>query len=75
MTYRRHTSGRRMTMSLAGKAMFISGASGGIGLAIATRAAADGAQIALVVKTAELHPSWKAPSLRFIKPINSLRFS
>jgi citronellol/citronellal dehydrogenase len=43
-------------MSLNGKTMFISGASRGIGLAIAKRAAADGANIALVAKTAEPHP-------------------
>ncbi|ORX01417.1 SDR family oxidoreductase [Mycolicibacillus trivialis] len=43
-------------MSLAGKTMFISGASRGIGLAIATRAARDGANIALIAKTAEPHP-------------------
>jgi citronellol/citronellal dehydrogenase len=43
-------------MSLKGKTMFISGASRGIGLAIAKRAAADGANIALVAKTAEPHP-------------------
>ena len=43
-------------MSLEGKTMFISGASRGIGLAIAKRAAADGANIALVAKTAEPHP-------------------
>ena len=36
--------------------MFISGASRGIGLAIAKRAAADGANIALIAKTAEPHP-------------------
>jgi len=39
-----------------GKTMFISGASRGIGLAIAKRAAQDGANIALVAKTAEPHP-------------------
>jgi citronellol/citronellal dehydrogenase len=43
-------------MSLNGKTMFISGASRGIGLAIAKRAAQDGANIALVAKTAEPHP-------------------
>ncbi len=43
-------------MSLSGKTMFISGASRGIGLAIAKRAAADGANIALIAKTAEPHP-------------------
>jgi len=43
-------------MSLSGKTMFISGASRGIGLAIAKRAAADGANIAVIAKTAEPHP-------------------
>jgi citronellol/citronellal dehydrogenase len=43
-------------MSLSGKTMFISGASRGIGLAIAKRAASDGANIALIAKTAEPHP-------------------
>src|ERR1700710_1662832 len=43
-------------MSLNGKTMFVSGASRGIGLAIAKRAAADGANIALIAKTAEPHP-------------------
>lgn len=42
--------------SLSGKTMFISGASRGIGLAIAKRVAADGANVALVAKTAEPHP-------------------
>jgi citronellol/citronellal dehydrogenase len=42
-------------MSLAGKTIFISGASRGIGLAIALRAARDGLNIALAAKTAELH--------------------
>jgi citronellol/citronellal dehydrogenase len=41
---------------LAGKTMFLSGGSRGIGLAIARRAAADGANIALIAKTAEPHP-------------------
>jgi citronellol/citronellal dehydrogenase len=41
---------------LAGKTMFISGASRGIGLAIAKRAAQDGANVCLVAKTAEPHP-------------------
>ncbi|OMC41359.1 short chain dehydrogenase [Mycobacterium sp. GA-1841] len=43
-------------MSLSGKTLFISGASRGVGLAIAKRAAADGANIALIAKTAEPHP-------------------
>ena len=47
-------------MSLSGKTMFISGASRGIGLAIAKKVAADGANIALVAKTAEPHPKLPA---------------
>src|SRR5271157_4485718 len=43
-------------MSLSGKTMFISGASRGIGLAIAKRAAQDGANVALIAKTADPHP-------------------
>jgi citronellol/citronellal dehydrogenase len=43
-------------MSLAGKTLFISGGSRGIGLAIAIRAARDGANVALIAKTAEPHP-------------------
>jgi citronellol/citronellal dehydrogenase len=42
--------------SLAGRTLFISGASRGIGLAIAVRAAQDGANVALIAKTAEPHP-------------------
>jgi citronellol/citronellal dehydrogenase len=45
-----------MTDSLAGKTLFITGASRGIGLAIALRAARDGANIAIAAKTAEPHP-------------------
>jgi citronellol/citronellal dehydrogenase len=41
---------------LKGRTMFISGASRGIGLAIAERAARDGANIALIAKTAEPDP-------------------
>ncbi len=43
-------------MSLAGKTLFISGGSRGIGLEIALRAARDGANVALIAKTAEPHP-------------------
>lgn len=43
-------------MSLAGKTLFISGASRGIGAAIALKAARDGANVAVVAKTAEPHP-------------------
>ncbi len=42
--------------SLAGKTLFISGASRGIGLAIALRAARDGANIAIAAKTSTPHP-------------------
>ncbi len=41
---------------LQGKTLLISGGSRGIGLAIAVKAAADGANVALVAKTAEPHP-------------------
>ena len=43
-------------MSLANKTLFITGASRGIGLAIALRAAADGANIAVVAKTVVADP-------------------
>ena len=43
-------------MSLAGKTVLMSGGSRGIGLAIALRAAADGANIALLAKTDTPHP-------------------
>ncbi|NCO18947.1 MAG: NAD(P)-dependent oxidoreductase [Gammaproteobacteria bacterium] len=42
--------------SLSGKTLFISGASRGIGEAIAMRAAADGANIAIAAKTDRRHP-------------------
>ncbi len=41
---------------LAGKTLFITGASRGIGKAIALRAAADGANVVIASKTAEPHP-------------------
>lgn len=44
------------TPSLKGKTLFITGASRGIGKAIAERAARDGANIVLFAKTAEPHP-------------------
>jgi citronellol/citronellal dehydrogenase len=44
------------TTSLSGKTLFITGASRGIGLAIALRAARDGANIAIAAKTAVPHP-------------------
>jgi len=46
-----------MNRTLAGKTIFISGGSRGIGLAIALRAARDGANVAIAAKTADSHPS------------------
>ena len=43
-------------MSLRGRTLFITGASRGIGHAIAVRAAADGANIVIAAKTTEPHP-------------------
>ncbi len=43
-------------MSLKGKTLFITGASRGIGLAIALRAARDGANVAVAAKTEAPHP-------------------
>src|SRR6195952_5304989 len=47
---------RTVSRTLAGKTLFISGASRGIGLAIAVRAPRDGANVAPIAKTAEPHP-------------------
>src|SRR6202790_3436963 len=43
-------------MSISGKTLFISGGSRGIGLAIALRAARDGANVVIAAKTTEPHP-------------------
>ncbi|AMV01838.1 SDR family oxidoreductase [Xanthomonas citri] len=43
-------------MTLSGKTLFITGASRGIGLAIALRAARDGANVAIAAKSAVAHP-------------------
>lgn len=45
-----------MTESLSGKTLFITGASRGIGKAIALRAAADGANVVIAAKTDRKHP-------------------
>lgn len=45
-----------MTKPLAGKTLFVSGGSRGIGLAIAVRAARDGANVAIAAKTDQPHP-------------------
>ena len=50
-------------MNLNGKTLFITGASRGIGLAIAKRAAADGANIVIAAKTTETNP--KLPGTLF----------
>jgi citronellol/citronellal dehydrogenase len=42
--------------TLSGKTLFITGASRGIGLAIALRAARDGANVAIAAKTTDPHP-------------------
>jgi citronellol/citronellal dehydrogenase len=44
-------------MTLNGKTIFISGGSRGIGLAIALRAARDGANVVIAAKTTEPHPN------------------
>ena len=46
----------QVTESLKGKRLLVTGASRGIGKAIALRAARDGAKIAVVAKTVEPHP-------------------
>ena len=46
-----------MQSTLKDKTLFISGGSRGIGLAIALRAARDGANVAIAAKTATPHPS------------------
>ena len=45
-----------MIKHLAGKTVFVSGGSRGIGKAIALRCAKDGANVILAAKTAEPHP-------------------
>ncbi len=45
-----------MSLTLKGKTLFITGASRGIGKAIALRAAADGANVAIAAKTDRKHP-------------------
>src|ERR1700742_1861951 len=48
-------------MSLQNKTLFITGASRGIGLAIALRAAKDGANVAVAAKTKDPHPKIPEP--------------
>lgn len=58
-----HADNRPSARTLAGKTLFVTGASRGIGLAIALRAARDGARIVLAAKTTEPHP--KLPGTLF----------
>lgn len=58
-------------MSLNGKTLLISGASRGIGKAIALRAAQDGANIAVVSKTAEPHPKLEGTIHTAVEEINA----
>lgn len=50
-------------MSLKDKRIFITGGSRGIGLAIAIRAAHDGAKVAIAAKTSIHIPSFREPYL------------
>jgi citronellol/citronellal dehydrogenase len=43
-------------MNLGGRTLFVSGGSRGIGLAIALKAARDGANVAIAAKTSEPNP-------------------
>ena len=51
-----HREAQAAVASLKGKTLFITGASRGIGLAIALRAARDGANVVIAAKTTEPHP-------------------
>jgi citronellol/citronellal dehydrogenase len=57
--------------SLKGKTLFITGASRGIGKAIALRAAQDGANIAVVAKTKEPHPKLPGTVYTAVEDIKS----
>ena len=57
--------------TLKGKTIFITGASRGIGKAIALRAAADGANISVVAKTKEPHPKLPGTVYTAVKEIES----
>lgn len=56
MPNRAGTGEPELTKSLRGKTLFITGASRGVGKAVAERAARDGANIVIAAKTAEPHP-------------------
>jgi len=58
-------------MSLAGKTLFMSGGSRGIGLAIAIRAAQAGANVVIAAKTAEPHPALPGTVFTAAEQINA----
>lgn len=58
-------------MSLQGKTVLITGASRGIGLAIGKRAAQDGANVAVLAKTAEPHPKLPGTIHTAVEQINA----
>ena len=58
--------------TLKGKTLFITGASRGIGLEIAKRAARDGANIAIAAKTVEPHPKLEGTIYTAQKEIEAL---
>ena len=57
-------------MTLENKTLLISGASRGIGKAIALRAARDGANIAVVAKTVDPHPKLEGTIYTAVDEIN-----
>lgn len=57
-------------MSLKGKTLFISGGSRGIGLAIAVRAAQDGANVVIAAKTSDPHPKLPGTIHTAVEEIN-----
>ena len=60
------------TGKLAGKTLYISGASRGIGLEMAKKAARDGANVVIAAKTAEPHPKLPGTIFTAAKQIEDL---
>ena len=60
------------TGKLAGKTLYITGASRGIGLDIAKKAARDGANVVIAAKTAEPHPKLPGTIFTAAKQIEDL---
>lgn len=61
-----------MTKQLANKTIFITGASRGIGRAIALRCARDGANIVIAAKTTEPHPTLEGTIFSVAEEVNAL---